>query len=62
MNRETDLTHKVYFRADRFHRSDGEWYFLTREGINVGPFESKERAEGELANYLGVEMTPTENS
>ncbi len=58
MNRGTDLSHKVYFRADRFHRSGGYWYFLTREGVDVGPFESKKRAETELANYLGIDATP----
>jgi hypothetical protein len=62
MNRDTDLVQKVYFRADRFHRSDGYWYFVTREGVNMGPFESKQRAEAELANYLGVDATPAEEN
>lgn len=52
MNRVTDHYQTVYFRANRFHNSNGYWYFVTREGINMGPFESKERAETELANYL----------
>jgi hypothetical protein len=58
MKRETDNGEKVYFRVDRYHRSGGYWYFLTREGTDVGPFDSKERAETELAHYLGVEPTP----
>lgn len=62
MKRETDHNQKVYFRSDRFHRSNGYWYFLTRGGINVGPFETKQRAEAELANYLGVDATPAEET
>lgn len=58
MKRDTDDTEKVYFRADRFHRSGGYWYFLTREEMDVGPFESRELAEAELARYLGIETTP----
>lgn len=61
MKRETDDNEKVYFRADRFHRSGGYWYFLTREGENVGPFDSRERAEAALANYLGVKANPPTN-
>ena len=62
MNRGTDLSHKVYFRADRFHRSGGYWYFLTREGVNVWPFDSKALAEAELAHYLGIETTPASDN
>lgn len=53
MNRVTDSSEKVRFRADRFYRSGGYWYFSTREGVDVGPFESKTQAETELLIYLG---------
>jgi hypothetical protein len=58
MKRDTDDIEKVYFRTDRFHHSGGYWYFLTREGEDVGPFNSRERAEAELTNYLGVKPPP----
>jgi hypothetical protein len=58
MNRVTDHYQTVYFRANRFHRSNGHWYFVTRETINVCPFESKRRAETGLAKYLGAITSP----
>jgi hypothetical protein len=37
---------KTYFRAaGRSVVSDGKWYFVTREGIDVGPYDSREAAE-----------------
>jgi Domain of unknown function (DUF6316) len=58
MNRITDHNQTVYFRANRFHRSNSHWYFVTREGTDVGPFESKRHAETELAQYLGAKTSP----
>ena len=62
MNRVTDHNQLVYFRANRFHRSNCHWYFVTREGINVGPFDSKGRAETELGNYLEATTTVPTNA
>ena len=37
---------KTYFRAGgRSVVSDGSWYFATREGIDVGPYPSRQAAE-----------------
>ncbi len=52
MKRSKDNRQTTYFRTDRFHRTNGYWYFLTREGKNVGPFENKKRAERELEFFL----------
>jgi hypothetical protein len=52
MKRSKDNRQTMYFRTDRFHRTNGYWYFLTREGKNVGPFENKKRAERELEFFL----------
>ena len=62
MNRVTDRDQKVRFRANRFHNSNGYWYFVSREGINVGPFESKKGAETELGNYLEATTTVATNA
>ncbi len=62
MKRASDHSQNVFFRADRFHRSGGYWSFLTQEGMDVGPFESKALAEAELANYLGMETTPASDN
>ena len=54
MQRHTDHRQAMYFRTDRFHRTNGYWYFLTREGNNVGPFENNKSAERELGYFLFI--------
>ena len=36
---------KTWFRSDRVFRSDGHWFFHTREGIAVGPYKTRFEAE-----------------
>ena len=62
MQRHTDHRQAMYFRTDRFHRTNGYWYFLTREGKNVGPFEHKKSAERELECFLGIRNIPLAKS
>jgi hypothetical protein len=46
-NGETPLRR---FRApDRCFQSNGQWYFATREGIDVGPFRTRAAAEAAVA-------------
>tara|TARA_R110002072_G_scaffold77138_1_gene180284 strand:- start:10712 stop:10897 length:186 start_codon:yes stop_codon:yes gene_type:complete len=57
MKRKLDDPLEVHFHADRIHNLNGRWYFLTREGDNIGPFESKKQAEKELALFLSKSRT-----
>jgi len=36
---------QIWFRSERVFRVDGRWYFHTREGIDVGPYETRFEAE-----------------
>ena len=36
---------KTWFRSERVFLSDGKWFFHTREGVDVGPYESQFEAE-----------------
>ncbi len=36
---------RVWFRSERVFLSSGEWWFHTREGVEVGPYESQFEAE-----------------
>jgi len=36
---------KTWFRSERVFLSDSEWFFHTREGVDVGPYESQFEAE-----------------
>ena len=40
------------YRSQRYYCICGEWYFSTRENLNVGPFPSREDAEAELLFFL----------
>jgi hypothetical protein len=52
---------KTWFRSDRVFLSDGNWFFHTREGVDVGPYETQFEAEieagmlKELLRERGVE-------
>jgi len=36
---------KLWFRSERYFRCNGHWYFHTREGFAVGPYETRIAAE-----------------
>jgi len=36
---------RTWFRSDRVFLSDGRWFFHTREGVDVGPYDSQFEAE-----------------
>ncbi|MFK7912701.1 MAG: DUF6316 family protein [Pseudomonadales bacterium] len=36
---------KTWFRSERVFLSNNEWYFHTREGVDVGPYPSQFEAE-----------------
>lgn len=42
-------------RSGRFMEKDGYWYYSTREGVDIGPFDSREDAEigvGEFIDFI----------
>ena len=43
---------EVHFRGERFAQSNGMWFYLTREGIQHGPYATREDADRELKFYL----------
>jgi hypothetical protein len=43
---------QLWFRTDRIFRSDGAWYFATREGIDVGPYEHREDARRDAKSLI----------
>ena len=47
-----DLKEASPFRTHRIHAINSDWYFLTREGQNIGPFPNKKAAEEGLAEFL----------
>ena len=55
--RASDQTEKQFFQTDRFFRSDGMWYFATREGVDFGPFTVKNDGEKALQRYVDTQKT-----
>ena len=49
-----DLKEASPFRTHRIHAINSDWYFLTREGQNIGPFPTKQDAETGLAEFLKI--------
>jgi hypothetical protein len=52
--RKTDMEDYSKFRPSRFVKSDGKWYFATREGTMEGPYEMRREAEYKLDAYIKV--------
>lgn len=53
MPRQTDKKdEKMHFQMDRFVQQNGQWYYMTREGEERGPFDTKQDAQGELILHL----------
>ena len=55
MSHRRDETSEAHFRSNRCVQVNGAWFVTTREGIDVGPYGSKESAEAasaELAEML----------
>ena len=42
----------VPMRTDRFFAVNSAWYFATREGASIGPFEDKSEAQKGLSDFL----------
>ena len=43
-------TGEIPYRSGRFLSAEGSWFFATREGVNVGPFETQQLASAGLVN------------
>ena len=50
--RKTDRTECKAFQTDRFFKSNGMWYFATREGIDFGPFTIRPDGEKAARRYI----------
>jgi len=39
-------------RSKRFFEKDGYWYYSTREGVDIGPFDSIHEAETGASDFI----------
>lgn len=47
-------TGPVPYRTGRFFCVSSAWYFTTREGLDHGPFKTRDKAEWECQTYIQV--------
>lgn len=45
---------RMWFRTSRFFLVDEAWFFSTREGIDVGPYATREEAERDASRLLEI--------
>ena len=57
MQRLTDDKESKKFQTERFFRSEGNWFFTTREGIDFGPYTIRADADKALYRYLDTQKT-----
>jgi len=43
-----------YFRSERLYRCGSQWFFVTREGTDEGPFDNRADAQARLERYVQV--------
>ncbi|WP_426414676.1 DUF6316 family protein [Aestuariirhabdus sp. LZHN29] len=43
---------RTWFRSERFLCMNGNWFFITREGSQEGPYNSQVEAERDLCIYI----------
>ena len=64
IGRKSDTQRRLWFRSSRVFADNGKWYFHTREGIDMGPYESQFEAEieAEMLKELLQENAPVEGA
>ncbi len=48
------------YRSGRFFNVGNEWYFATREGVDQGPFDTREDAEVAALSYVRARIMEEE--
>lgn len=52
MNRTGEQLNDVPSRSSRFFQEEGYWYYNTREGVAIGPFDSLSEAETGVSDFI----------
>ena len=54
ITRESDPANSAAapLRSDRYFKLSDYWYFITREGATLGPYDSKDQAQLAVADYI----------
>ena len=47
-------------RSDRIYKEEGRWFFKTREGMDIGPFQKRREAQYALLYFTERAEWPTD--
>ncbi|PCK09562.1 MAG: hypothetical protein COA42_03380 [Alteromonadaceae bacterium] len=56
MIRTNDEANNGHLRNNRFFKKADYWYYSTREGFNIGPFDSHSKAESGASEFIDFVM------
>ena len=49
---ERAFSAEIPSRANRFYKLSDNWYFTTREGFSMGPYDSQEEAQAGTSDFI----------
>ncbi|MCK5395462.1 MAG: hypothetical protein KAJ32_05685 [Gammaproteobacteria bacterium] len=52
MRRTDNHNEMIHFQSGRLAQQNSEWFYMTRDGKQIGPFKRKEDAEGDLTAFI----------
>lgn len=52
MNRTGEIGQSCPDRSKRFFKKADYWYYNTREGVDIGPFDSMNEAEAGVSDFI----------
>ncbi|PCJ17976.1 MAG: hypothetical protein COB04_07940 [Gammaproteobacteria bacterium] len=55
--RRDDVGSTTFYRSDRYYSEMGSWFAKTREGDELGPFDSKIEAKEALQAHIEIILT-----
>ena len=56
MNRTGEQLNELPDRNSRFFEEEGYWYYNTREGVPIGPFDTMSEAEIGVSDFIDFIM------
>ncbi|HWV14740.1 MAG TPA: DUF6316 family protein [Cellvibrio sp.] len=52
LNRAGEEGNEIPPRHGRFNEKEGYWYYSTREGVDIGPFDNRPTAETGVGDFI----------
>jgi len=50
--RSGELGNKFYFRTERLFQANHQWFFMSREHTDIGPYKTREQAQTGVVDFV----------